>query len=136
MGYSTDFSGVLTFKKELTGKQIAKIQTFLGADCREHPEWGKNDLTWIDLEFAENFEGLQWNGSEKTYDLVKKVNLITEKMRQEFPDFEMEGELLAQGEETGDVWKLVMINGVATKQHVDFMPKGSVCPHCGGKLEF
>lgn len=39
MGYDTQFDGILKFKNELTLPQLAKIRTFLGEDCREHPEW-------------------------------------------------------------------------------------------------
>lgn len=119
MGYSTDFDGVLRFKKPVTEEQIKKLTPFLGADCREHPEWKTPgiDLTWIDLELDDELAptGLCWNGSEKTYDLVEKVNLIINEMRKDWPDFGLEGELEASGEDPSDLWKLKMVDGVATK---------------------
>ena len=41
MGYSTSFTNKLLFTKELKASELAELKKFLGADCREHPEWGK-----------------------------------------------------------------------------------------------
>lgn len=114
MGYNTQFQGSLTFKKEPTIEELNKLETFFGEDCRNHPEWGNTELTYIDFELdSEN--GICWDGSEKTYDLVEKVNLIIKNMQKEFPDFELKGQLLAQGERFGDVWRLVMIDNKAIR---------------------
>lgn len=113
MGYDTNFKGELKFTNELTAKQIARLQTFLGEDCREHPEWNRNDITWIDLEFTKDFSGIRWNGSEKTYDLAEKINLIINEMQKEFPDFGLKGELLAQGEDINDRYYIIMQNNKA-----------------------
>ena len=116
MGYSTTFKGELKFTIELDAEHIAKIKSFLGEDCREHPEWGNTKLTYVDLEFTENFSGLKWDGSEKTYDLVDKVNLLIENIKKEYPDFGLYGELSAQGEEASDQWILTIENGKATNK--------------------
>lgn len=131
MGYSTQFTGVLEFTKELKASELAKVKTFLGEDCREHPEWEKTDLTYIDLELLDNFSGLQWNGAEKTYDLVEKVNLIIEQMQKNFPDFGLQGELIAQGEDLNDRWILKVENNVATERKIVVSGKKITCPHCG-----
>ena len=131
MGYSTEFSGNLFFKKELRASELAELNKFLGEDCREHPEWGNTGLSYIDLELTKDFSGLKWNGSEKTYDLVDKVNLIIEEMQKVYPDFGLTGELLAKGEEVDDVWRLVMENNEAHERKIDFSHKRKVtCPHC------
>ena len=83
MGYSTEFIGELLFTKELKASEIVKIKSFLGQDCRNHPEWNAKQLTYIDLEFTDDFTGLKWDGSEKTYDLVEKVNLIIDIMKKD-----------------------------------------------------
>jgi hypothetical protein len=45
-------------------------------------------------------------------------------MRLKYPDFGLTGELLAQGEDNGDVWILAMENGKAKHK------KKVTCPHC------
>ena len=88
-------------------------------------------LSYIDLQLTDDFSGLEWDGSEKTYDLVEKVNLIIENMRLKYPDFGLTGELLAQGEDNGDVWILAMENGKAKHKKIDLSHKKKVtCPHC------
>jgi hypothetical protein len=120
MGYNTDFSGKLYFKHPLTQGEEAKLQTFMGEDCREHPEWGRTDLTWIDLKISDEFDGLEWDGSEKTYDLEEKINLILAQMKETFPDFGLTGNLLAQGEDLHDRWILKIVNGVAVREDVGY----------------
>lgn len=145
MGYDTQFKGELKFTTELTRNQLRKINTLLGEDCREHPEWNRQDLTHIDLELSEyfvglkgngsektyDFVGLKWNGSEKTYDLVEKVNLIIEEMQKEFPNFGLTGELKAQGADIDDRWYLKIIDNKAIKVPVEVTGKKITCPHCG-----
>jgi len=48
MGYTTKFKGKLKFTTKLSPKQLTKIKSFLGEDCRNHPEWNKNNLTYED----------------------------------------------------------------------------------------
>jgi len=131
MGYNTNFTGELKFTKELTASQLAKLKTFLGEDCRDHPEWGDTSLTYIDLDFNDDFTGLTWDGSEKTYDLTEKVNLLIEQMRKDVPDFNLDGILLAQGEEFEDRWLLKMENGKAYERKVKLNGTKTKCPHCG-----
>lgn len=131
MGYSTEFSGELTFTNDLTSKQLAKVKSFLGEDCREHPEWGKTGMTYIDLELLDDFSGLRWDGAEKTYELTEKINLIIDEMRKEYPDFGLEGSLLAQGEEIDDRWMLTIENGHAVERKIKIKGKKTTCPNCG-----
>lgn len=119
MGYTTKFSGVLKFVNPITPEQILKLQTILGEDCRDHPEWGARHLSYIDLKITKDSAGLQWDGSEKTYDLPEKVNVVIDQMQKEFPEFALTGRLLAQGEEVGDVWHLVMENNRAVEHTIN-----------------
>lgn len=129
MGYKTKFSGELKFTKDLTVKELAKVKTFLGEDCRKHPEWESRDLYWIELEFLNDFTGLKWNNSEGTsYGMVECVNLIINQTRKEFPDFGLSGSFLAQGEDMDDRWWLVIENGQAIRRDFEIEVK---CPHCG-----
>ena len=132
MGYNTDFTGMLRFKNPLTREQEAKLSTFLGEDCRDHPEWERDDeyLTYIDLEFSDDGEGLIWDGSEKTYDMVEKINLILREMRKEFPNFEFEGGFDAFGEIGGDVWKIIFEDGWAVSKEGVVVDSKTLCPHC------
>lgn len=109
MGYSTQFAGELKFTAELNAEQRAKLEAMLGQDCREHPEWDDDQgLTYIDLQMNDDGDGLEWDGSEKTYELVEKVNLVIREMRKAMPEFGLTGSMLAQGEDVGDVWELVI----------------------------
>jgi NAD-dependent DNA ligase len=134
MGYTTEFTGELKFTNELTAKQLAKVKSFLGEDCREHPEWGNTNLTYIDLELLDDFSGLKWDCSEKTYDLPEKINLLIDNVKKEYPDFGLSGRLFAQGEEIYDRWTLTIENGVAVERKTVIKGKKVSCPHC--KEEF
>lgn len=129
MGYNTNFKGELTFTKELVASQIACLTKILGEDCRDHPEWGDvGDLTYINLALTEDHTGLEWDCGEKTYEMHGLVNVVIDQMRKVMPEFGLEGELLAQGDEIGDSWKLVIVDGRAEQ---DF----TVQNHLYGKCE-
>lgn len=130
MGYSTDFKGELKFTEELKASQIAKVQSFLTEDCRNHPEWGNTDLYYVNLEFLPDFSGLRWNGAEKTYKMVEIVNMIIRNMQKEMPTFGLEGKFLAQGEDIDDRWELVIKNGIAVKKDLPHTGQKIICPHC------
>ena len=130
MGYTTKFGGVLNFKTELTGSQLAYLNTILGEDCRDHPEWKAPNLYAIDLELTEDFSGIRWNGAEKTYDMDELVNVVIRLMKEKYPTFELTGKFVAQGEDIDDRWELIITNGIAEK--VKIIPNGTKvkCPHC------
>ncbi len=133
MGYDTDFSGTLLFLTELTASQIVALKDMCGEDCRDHPEWGAKDLTYISLELNDTLDGLRWDGSEKTYDLVEKVNLVIQMMQLRWPDFALAGRLTAQGEERDDRWILeIGQDGWAHKRAIPIYMSGTevTCPHC------
>lgn len=135
MGYNTQFSGELKFTAPMNSEHLRKIDSFLGEDCRDHPEWGADDLTYIDLGLSKEGTGLMWDGSEKTYDLVEKVNLIIRKMQEDYPEFGLSGSLLAQGEDMEDRWLLVIEDGVAIHKEAKSVTKDLQCPHCGRLIE-
>ena len=102
MGYSTQFEGVLYFTNPPSAAQLTVLQSmFDDYDLR------------IDLEITRDGVGLEWNGAEKTYEMVESVNYILETMQKEWPDFGLRGELLAQGEDIHDRWRLKIVNGRA-----------------------
>lgn len=136
MGYDTQFEGNLAFESELTGSQLARLNMVLGIDVREHPEFRlkPGGSYYINLELNEDFSGISWDNSEKTYDMPGQVNAVIEWMRQTMPGFGLKGELIAQGEDTKDRWILRIRNGTAIQE--DIKIEGSIyrCPHCGGKV--
>ena len=131
MGYSTTFTGELTFTSEATASQLAKLKSMLDEDCRGHPEWGATHLSYIDLEFTDDFSGLRWNGAEKSYEMVEKVNLVITQMRKTWPGWGLMGMISAQGERFDDRWTLYIgKDGWAHKQEMALKGKKIVCPHC------
>ena len=142
MGYSTDFTGELKFKNELTASQLAKLKTLLGNDRREigfeddNEVYESSDDYWyhIDLELNDDFSGIKWNGAEKTYGLDSIVNFIIRVMKKEWDNFELVGVLSAQGEDAGDRWDLVMEDGKATRKEYKMVLKECTCPKCDEKI--
>ena len=132
MGYSTQFEGELKFTTELTATQLGKVNSFFGEDCRDHPEWvGAEGLYGVDLELLKDFSGLRWNGAEKTCGLVQVINMIVMNMREQWPNFGLKGKMLAQGDEVGDLWELVIgDDGLAYKRKVAINGSIIECPHC------
>jgi len=131
MGYTTEFSGELIFTPELTGKQLAKIKSFFGEDCREHSDWYA-DGSYIDLEFNEDFSGIQWDSAtEKNNGMVSHINLIMTEMRKEIPEFSLSGTMIAQGESLEDRWLIKIENGIAIKKEIEIKGTKTTCPHCG-----
>lgn len=118
MGYTTKFSGTLKFKQELTPKHILILGTILGEDCRDHPSWQAQNLNYIDLNITHDYTGLQWNGGEKSYNMEGQINTVIRLMHSAGLDFVLEGALLAQGEEVGDVYKIIMENNVAVVHEI------------------
>ena len=137
MGYTTTFKGELKFNQELSGKQLGILKKFFGEDQRDHPDWKKtntycNGWYYLDLEFNDDFSGIRHSGAEKTYEMVEQVNFLTYEMRKIIPDFRFVGELSAQGEDIGDLWKLkINKEGWAYSEEVPLTEKIIQCPHCG-----
>lgn len=130
MGYTTTFKGQLSFTTELTASQLVKLNSILGEDCRDHPEWKKKDLGYIQFELTKDFTGIQWDGSEKFYDAVDITNLVIELMKKEYPNFGLKGKLAAQGEDSDDRWFLLIQDGKAVKEDIPLATDEIICPEC------
>jgi hypothetical protein len=139
MGYSTDFYGSLDFTQPLTPDQKLKLKEFLGEDIRDHEDWTKGTefedkwLTNIDLRLTEDMKGLEWDESEKTYDLVEKVNLILFHMRKLWSDFGLKGRMDARGESSDDTWVLAIDDSgkaICIDAPVLAVDTKITCPHC------
>lgn len=137
MGYSTDFHGKLEIEPPLNEAEIAFLTRFFDADQSRDRQWGNSDLpeyidftppdysNYCDLTVTVDGKYLQWNGSEKTYQLEQWVQIVIDhflspnaKAKEKFPLLEanhiVNGTLLAQGEDIKDRWKLVVTNNVVT----------------------
>lgn len=136
MGYCTDFQGALKFSRKMVGKELFIIKQYLGEDLRDHPEWGDfkdsygYGMTHMDFDLSSDFNGIEWNGSEKTYYLTEKVNILIKLVQKDIPDFSLEGQLIAQGEEWDDRWILKMKDNVAFKEDVVIVGDKVTCPEC------
>lgn len=130
MGYITTFTGQLKFKNELTTSALAKLKTFLGEDVRDHQEWDAEG-SYIDLRITDDFSGIEWDDeTEKNDGMVSHVNLIINEMKKDFPNFELEGQLLAQGEDPKDQWVLIAEKGLAYEKKLEIACKFVTCPNC------
>lgn len=133
------FQGELKFIQELTDDQLAKVKSFLGEDCRDHPEWGTKDLYKVDFEFLDDFSGLQTeNGQEKIYNPAGLINLIIDQMRIDMPEFGLTGEILVQSEYIDDRYFVAIRDGQAVEIDAETVQIGSKikCPHCEQHFEF
>lgn len=127
MGYNTEFKGELKFVKPLTGPQLAELNRYINGTAIMID----NGSYYSDLVLLDDFSGLRWNDeTEKTYKLVEIINWLIDK----FDFLELEGELLAQGEDHEDRWKLAIKNGKAIR--IDYPRTGMkiTCPICDGEF--
>ena len=138
MGYSTDYKGVFKFKDELKSSELAHLNQFLGEDVRDHEEWQTDKLGkeiaegnfYINICLADDFSGVMWNEDEKTNGMEDQINFLTAQMKKIKPDFAFEGEMMAQGEEWDDRYKIVISKGVAVKKSVIIKGRKVECPEC------
>jgi hypothetical protein len=144
MGYNTDVTGNLKIGKDLSTECYIKLKTFMGADIREHPEWKarkkphswdpKNGsvMTHICFEITDDNLHIQWDGSEKFYDIPEKIKLIIVNMTKDFPNFILDGELICQGEKRDDRYKIYVVhNEVTIEEEEPITLKSEIrCPHC------
>ena len=128
MGYNTYFSGVLEFNEEVSVGVFKLIKKILSS----HEANYNGKRIFLQFEMTEDFSGIQWDGSEKFYDAVDAVNYIIEKVKAVYPKFALKGELIAQGEDTFDRWKLCINDkGRAYKKEIVNEEGEVTCPHCG-----
>lgn len=110
MGYSTDFIGSLKFTNHPNEEMWDRLNCLFGQDVRNHPDWKipyDSYFYYIDIEPTKNNDGLQWDGSEKSYSMEKQFQFVIDYMKESFPDFGLIGYMEAQGEEVEDHWFLV-----------------------------
>jgi len=132
MGYTTEFTGMLGFKADPTNKMLRKLINLFGVDSRRRNDAPKAEWLYNCFEITAGLDGIEWDGGEKFYGAVDAVNWMTKIMREEYPDFSFKGEMLAQGEDVEDLWRLVVDEkGIAKKIEVVLSGNTVVCPECG-----
>ena len=135
MGYTTEFDGVLNFTVEMKTPELAHLNTILGEEVSDHPEWEvKTDeyVNYIALQLSKDFSGIEWNGGEKVYGMEESVNIVIREMRKLMPEFGLSGQLHAKGEDFDDRWNLVIgEDGFAQKLEIPAIGEKITCPHCG-----
>lgn len=142
MGYRTTYIGKIKFTQELIAKQIAFLSEIMGEDIRDYPEWNKfwtrktEPHYYIAVEFTKEFDGLIWDGSEKVNDMDNILQFIINIMRSKWPEFGLDGSIVAQGENFNDRYTIT-ING-NTVEKIPMIVTGTAvkCPECGYKFVF
>lgn len=135
MGYTTKFSGVLKFTAALNEEQNTFLRSMFSLDSDSCMKDGwicpHGEPAYIQLCLSPALDGIQWDYSEKFYNATEAVNFIIDNMRRIMPEFGLSGELLAQGEEVGDVWKLAIgEDGFAHHVEIPLSGQKIKCPHC------
>lgn len=133
MGYNTDYKGILKFREELKPSELAYLNQFLGEDIRDHKDWEmnqwSNELYYsIDLKLTDDFSGIQYDGTEKSYKMIAQINYVISQMKNVKSDFELVGKFVCQGEDLEDRYEIVIENDEAIKR--DLVVKGAIveCP--------
>ena len=117
---------------------LVELKKILGEDVRDMPNVeSQGDFCYFDLELLDDYSGLKWNGSEKTYDMSGQVNTILKHLRDNFVDCpHLTGTLEARGEDYDDVFRVLVTEFDGAKRitvHNPTQPQGN-CPHCGESL--
>lgn len=137
MGYNTEYRGVIKFAKELKASELAYLKRYLGIDVRDLDFMDANvDNCFIDLEFTEEFDGLQWNRAEKTYRMDQIIEFVIDRMIFAYPEFQLNGILYCQGEEADDRYE---IHVVKNRVKIIKTPPAGIkmtCPSCGEKFYY
>ena len=153
MGYTTSYSGVLHFTRELYVFEILLLQAVPGTHVAEHPQlevYGSR-VTYLDFGLNKEANGLCHRGTEKSNYGDEQINTIMHMLRAAC-DYRglhptgLQGSILCQGEDIGDVYRLVA-NGEAPNMydtsfafvHVQGIDTHAdnghvICPKCSTKF--
>ena len=136
MSYKISYTGELSIVGEVTLPLLKELNSILGEDCRDHPEWVvPRDLYYIDLALTQDMTGLCMDKDvEYTTDIDKQVHTVIQLMQKKFPDFNLRGSLQGQGREPEDK-TLVYMNKDGTtvnEKTLDTLIEGETitCPSC------
>jgi len=135
MGYTTEFEGVLKFTRELTGRELASINKVLNNSNEMDQDMRKFEhrhmISYIDLQLTDDFQGVEWNGAEKTYCMHEMIGFVSLKLEQLSPPCSFVGELLCQGEDVEDRYILKVTGDKVKKIKIELSGIKCECPDCG-----
>lgn len=110
MGYQTNFSGSIVIEPPLTAKEVSDLNSF-SYQPHDPNEFPGHYCQWIATNDGTQIE---WDGGEKFYDALEWMQYIVEHFV--LPGHhEANGEIFADGEETDDIWWIVVENNVVTR---------------------
>lgn len=116
MGYTTTFDGFVSVRPKLNEEEIQRLKDFSkerhGGNIDNYSGFPGLYCQWVP---SQDGTEIIWDGNEKFYDSVEWMQYIIDKM---FPTHKFSGVIYAQGEETGDVWDLIVKNNVASVKKV------------------
>ena len=128
MGYTTQFNGIVGFDRQIGEGLMVQINQFCDKrHCKSQTagDKGYNETTdyapglWCNWEVSEDRMSLEWDGSEKSYDMEKWLPILIEKFLVP-KGIVCNGEVEAQGEEVGDHLMIKVTDNNVEVKHATF----------------
>jgi hypothetical protein len=110
MGYTTEFVGKIKVDPPLSEDEAAFLREFADKDHRGEDLPGYY-CQWVPTQ---DRTGIEWDEEEKFYDSVEWMKYLIDTLYGDTHTFN--GVIEAQGEDPGDIWRLVVTNNVVVKQ--------------------
>lgn len=121
MGYTTEFDGFITIEPPLEEPQLSQWRALCANDPRDDLQPGM-PRSYCQWEVSADGSKISWDGGEKFYDSPEWMRYLL--IRYVIPTGRTaNGVIMAQGEEVGDVWRLIVEQNEVFTQHFDFQRK-------------
>jgi len=112
MGYTTEFEGQIDLDPPLNASEILAIQTFSNERHDETPEDREvMPGAWCHWIAQVDGDALEWDGGEKFYHAAEWMQLVLDRFITPL-GISANGTIEAQGEEAGDLWRIVVKDNV------------------------
>jgi hypothetical protein len=108
MGYTTTFDGAITITPPLNEAEKEKADYWYF--CDDKIEGAPS--SYCQWEVSHKGDSLKWDGGEKFYKSLEWMQWIIDQL----PGHQFSGEIIAQGDEAGDVWKIVVKDNKAERK--------------------
>jgi hypothetical protein len=140
VGYQTEVSGRFEIKgRELTAADWRAIKNLFWEAHDYESDWhkdfdcSKGEPHYMQLELTKDLLGIQWDGSEKFYEIVSAVNFVIQNIKP--MGLYLEGQFECQGEDATDHYFIVIGDDGYARQ-AEATPKGKqcACPECGHRF--
>ena len=142
---SENFEGTIYFKKGITMEQMRYMDKILGTDIRNNSELENlidksmeyTPFYHIDLQFNEDFSGLEWSGGEGTRGLAETLNLITDYMKYlGHPiQYDSVSKIYATYHDYGERAVIKIVNNRAVEISLPDIEDEITCPNCDHKFK-